>query len=411
MNKIKIFLLFGLWLLAAGCDRQQAPFVEPSLQGTVRVAGQDERVEVVVRSNTAWTVVSGAEWCTVEQNAQGFVASFGPNVGTEERSATLSVGADGATVERITIIQTPCTDYVFRIPVVAHVLYADSSNPNQNVRPGRIAELIEGANAYFARWNVGVRWVLATEDPKGRPTTEPGVDRIRWTGAWPIDAEAFSLDIKNHVYMWDPNQYLNVFFLEFDPSKSDALAFAYFPWVPDTHPLEGVDSVPSGRVELDDLDYLPGVFFDNKYVYADAQDIDQDDATQSLVHEMGHYLALEHVFDTDPNPGVCRDTDYCPDTKSYNRAAYEAYVGSDEVRNNWTREKLLSRTSCSGERFLSDNLMDYYYSWNNRFTPNQTARMRHALAYGLLIPGPKAIITPVAKGDRSAERLKGRRVE
>ena len=114
------------------------------------------------------------------------------------------------------------------------------------------------------------------------------------------------------------------------------------------------------------------------------------DVTVTLAHELGHYLGLHHVF-AETNNGTCEDTDYCKDTKSYNKQEYDSncdYIYENE-RAKYTFENLVKRTGCDGIEFISYNIMDYAISYSNQFTLNQRERIRHVLSYSPLIPGPK----------------------
>ncbi|MGL4328143.1 MAG: zinc-dependent metalloproteinase lipoprotein, partial [Tannerellaceae bacterium] len=87
----------------------------------------------------------------------------------------------------------------------------------------------------------------------------------------------------------------------------------------------------------------------------------------------------------------CDDTDYCKDTPSYNRLAYEDYIRSMMPINSIMQSlpKLAERTNCSGSTFTTTNIMDYSFSYFNQFTADQYKRIHHVLNYSPLIPGPK----------------------
>ena len=105
------------------------------------------------------------------------------------------------------------------------------------------------------------------------------------------------------------------------------------------------------------------------------------------------YLGLHHVFSETENENSCEDTDYCADTPTYNKKAYDMDCAYIEVNDpdNFTFANLVNRENClTGESFVSYNIMDYAISYSDRFTPEQRARIRHVLLYSPLIPGPKA---------------------
>ena len=50
---------------------------------------------------------------------------------------------------------------------------------------------------------------------------------------------------------------------------------------------------------------------------------------------------------------------------------------------------MLSRNSCDGKTFESDNIMDYFFTYGFKITKDQQTRIRNVLNYSPLIPGPK----------------------
>jgi len=109
-----------------------------------------------------------------------------------------------------------------------------------------------------------------------------------------------------------------------------------------------------------------------------------------MVHDLGHYLGLHHVFAED---NCDSETDYCDDTPSYNRKEYETWLSQN---SELTIQEKYQRKGCDGMEFTSYNTMDYTYSYMDNFTADQFLRVRHVLEYSPLIPGPKNII--VTKG-------------
>ena len=104
--------------------------------------------------------------------------------------------------------------------------------------------------------------------------------------------------------------------------------------------------------------------------------------SQSLAHELGHYLGLFHAFSKDSKV----ETDYCADTPDYNRAAYEQWLNTIP---SFILTEAYQRNSRNGNTFTSTNTMDYFYGWLNLFTDDQRTRVRHVLEYSPLVPGPK----------------------
>ena len=57
------------------------------------------------------------------------------------------------------------------------------------------------------------------------------------------------------------------------------------------------------------------------------------------------------------------------------------------------------RQDRNGTTFTSYNIMDYYYSYRDRITPDQRARIRHVLDYSPLIPGPKIAVENMSRAE------------
>ena len=85
------------------------------------------------------------------------------------------------------------------------------------------------------------------------------------------------------------------------------------------------------------------------------------------------------------------DSDYCDDTPSYNRIEYSKWVTLAIKKDSLTLRDVAKRTNSKGEEWQSDNLMDYFFCYSMRFTPEQANRIRQVLYYSPLIPGPKKI--------------------
>lgn len=123
---------------------------------------------------------------------------------------------------------------------------------------------------------------------------------------------------------------------------------------------------------------------------------DQKSVGQTIAHEIGHYLGLIHVFTNSKDKD-----DYCEDTYNYLTSEYvdECNRLVDEINKTTDRQKrrdlfyeqYYRKSHPGGVRFLSENIMDYYYSHANKLTPNQVERIRHSLYYSPMLPGRKAV--------------------
>ncbi len=62
-----------------------------------------------------------------------------------------------------------------------------------------------------------------------------------------------------------------------------------------------------------------------------------------------------------------------------------AWAGGNLSPEEYVAVRVL-REGCSGEQFVSVNVMDYNYGDQNRFTDDQRSRVRHILRNSPLIP-------------------------
>ena len=83
----------------------------------------------------------------------------------------------------------PLIEYHYELPVVFHVLY---QNEQQNIKKGRIQEIITDCNKYYQNRlgrnsvDMNLEFVLATENPQGVKLDEPGVHPIQVCSFGPI---------------------------------------------------------------------------------------------------------------------------------------------------------------------------------------------------------------------------------
>ncbi|MCC8062509.1 MAG: hypothetical protein LIO68_04615, partial [Rikenellaceae bacterium] len=261
---------------------------------------------------------------------------------------------------------------VFEIPLVFHVLYTAENDRIQNpttlvfFQSVALLNKMFGNNFTAAGSSVSVHFSLAAGGPDGEWLPEAGIHRVRnLLGMQSVDPSEFldmPLDNRLNSVFWDPNRYANVWLLT--SSRKNLSGMSVFPYVPVAHPLEWLEADDYYLVNPPDA--LHGIVLNN----ASFRD---DDNKMTLVHEFGHLFGLFHVFNYWED---CRDTDGCDDTPTYDRNVYE----SDPLR--WMYERM----RCDGTVFMSDNIMDYWFTYETTFTRQQCARMEHVLRYGLLTP-------------------------
>lgn len=323
------------------------------------------------------------------------------------------------------------------IPVVFHVLYENSASAVQNPSAAVIKQRLEMMNKFYAATlftqadipgagkspNVGLTFTLATHRPDGTVLAEPGIDRVRYTGAANMSAEDFlyssSATARNKPIFWDPNRYVNIwvfgFLVSSDASKdeSSVTGISFLPYCTTTHPLallNGSDPKSPGEAYFSTLPtYMHGIALNNRYFLPPAGVdpsnqwgvINEDEGLFTLCHEMGHYLGLRHAFSEEngcDNPDNASD-DGCADTPKYDRATYMATIQpalDEEIPVEDLPYNPYWRQPCAGGLFVSTNVMDYYYSVRTQFTANQKGRIDFVMEYSPLIPrgtsGTKALL-------------------
>jgi hypothetical protein len=233
---------------------------------------------------------------------------------------------------------------VITIPVVAHVLYKNST---QNISDEQIKTQIEALNRDFRRENpdtantpdrfkslaadVQIEFRLATADPKGRATTgivRKATNVVRWSSD---DKIKFSSQGGDDA--WDSRYYLNF-------------------WIGDLGTLLGYSSQPGSPAEKD------GVVI-NYTAFGTINVNPPYNLGRTATHEVGHWLGLRHIWG-------------------------ETYCGDDFVDDTPKQGNFTSgcpntfRSSCSdGE--LGDMYMNYMDFTNdacmNLFTAGQKQRM------------------------------------
>lgn len=389
---------------------QQGNRLEVSSNAFPNVSSEAGQVTIDVTSNTSWTVTSNETWCTVDQatgkNDATLTVSLTANTGQSNRTAKLSIKNNSIT-QTVTITQTTGV-YRYQLPIVFHVLYQDPNNETQNVRKGRINEIITACNKLYSNYNrnstdINLEFVLATKDPNGNTLSEPGVDRVKWNSPT-MDCEKFMSDYNktNKGVLWDTEKYINVVLYTF--TEAEILGISHMPYTVLPDELGGLNQL-SFVPTFANLQYPHCVSINNVYIYenqsVEGQSYNTMDVVATLTHELGHYVGLHHTFNEKEVGGeiitdVCEDTDYCNDTPPYNRDEYEAFL------DNYTPLEggklsfkdlpfLMERKNCkTGEKSTPNNIMDYSFSYVNRFTPDQRTRIRYVLAHSPLLPTTKA---------------------
>lgn len=337
------------------------------------------------------------------------------DVPNEEKSAGVAQADEDEDKATVSIED----DYVYKLPVIFHVLYSDKSDETQYVKPARLRTIMNRVNdiyqgsVYGESEKLNVQFVLANYDENGKRLENPGVEYIHWTDEYPIDCEAFMENTtrKYAKYLWEPNDYINIFLYQFKQKDEDeagvALGISHLPYVvKGDSTVEGLSEIATYNIGKANLTFPYGSSINSIYInkessrYTQADKgkngftYDARDINVTIAHEMGHYLGLFHVF-TEKDREVadsCGDTDYCKDTPSYNKIEYNEFLKhylNDSSIKEFNANDLIRRTNCNGEQFMSTNIMDYSFGLGYQITADQKQRIRQVLYYSPLIPGPK----------------------
>ena len=307
-------------------------------------------------------------------------------------------------------------DYVYHLPVIFHVFY---SNTTQYIKYTRLKEILSNVNELYQgdvynyqmdtipSENLHILFELAEKDESGKRLSTPGVEYIKVSES-EFDCESFMKDKKYVQYCWDQNNYINVMVYAFKKTdeNSTTLGISHLPYQVGGYPQ--IDGLSNGKnyplskpgkfpycVSLNSI-YVGRENEGNRYTIhkSPKEKIEYNitDPNATLAHELGHYLGLFHCFSEKTVKGKSEaaddddDSDYCDDTPSYNRIAYgkwlTEYVSNAKAINPdtvFSMRELAKHTNSKDEEWQSDNLMDYFYCYSMRFTPEQANRIRQVL--------------------------------
>lgn len=407
-----IFLLPLLWVLI-GCSDSDSDSATLEISQSIfdDVNSEGATIKVSITCNSTWRTSSNQSWCIPNQQSSSndgeLVLTIHANTTSEERSATVTIMAK-KTNKTIKITQSPSTniasEHHYKLPVIFHVLYKDRNDEDQYITEGRLAQIINACNLIYKNkiyrnannnisQDMNLEFVMATEKPDGSPLEEAGVERIEWETS-SMSCEQFmdgkdKTQAKKYAEMlWNPRVYINIFVYPF--SENNILGIAHLPYCLSSYPLDGLNN---GDYFLShEVEYPHCVSINSQYIYVngDSQYYYTADVYNTLAHELGHYLGLHHAFSEDgDNTDLCEDTDFCTDTPTYNITKYRELIRGMGELNKYPFAELCTRTDCSGDTFISRNIMDYAYCYSDQFTSQQRNRIRHVLSYSPLIPGVK----------------------
>ena len=403
---------------------------------------------ITISASADWTVQSNEEWIETNTPQGGgsrtiVTIKVSPNFTQSDRTG--SILFKNALAEKKLIIhqkqgQVNLEEIIYEIPVIFHIFYNEEDvnrDEKDNKRTSRIGsreveEMLKEVNWLYGaepitkeeqerdernirerqnihRLKTNIRFVLASTTPDGKRLQNQGVTRTAIPSSY-LDPYKVLQDTEGgdfHSMAWPLDRYINVFLFPFTPtsqgdnSEGLLLGIASLPHAHPNHPIAGLNVVQQRIKKVANYNHAV-VINSNAFeqrVYSRTF-LGKELINQTLAHELGHYLALQHPFSEVKSEGSinldsCEDTDFCEDTPSYNRLAYDRLMRDMIGQGGYSSTMLvglLSRTDCKSQaRFISMNIMDYDVSYADRFTPNQQQRMRSALYYSPTLPGPKMI--------------------
>jgi hypothetical protein len=203
---------------------------------------------------------------------------------------------------------------VVTIPVVFHVLYANST---ENISDTRIVEQLTVLNEDYRKLNADrvkvpavwqsiaadceIQFCLAQQDPDGNWTT--GIHRVSTTNAsFNMASENAKSTAQGGTDAWDRDVYLNIWVCDL---SSGLLGYAQF---------------PGGAAATD------GVVLDYAYTGKTGASAPYNKG-RTATHEVGHWFGLYHIWGDDG--GSCSGSDYVSDTPNQGGENYGCFsVGS-----------------------------------------------------------------------------------
>ncbi|MBD3639263.1 MAG: T9SS type A sorting domain-containing protein [Crocinitomicaceae bacterium] len=266
---------------------------------------------------------------------------------------------------------------VYTIPVVVHIVY---ENPDENLADSVIFNQINRLNEDFRRINadtvnmrtdfetiVGdsfIQFELATVDPDGNPTngitrTSTSVSSFLGIGGFPAEGVKSTAD--GGIDPWNQLDYLNIWVCDMSFFGTPGLlGYATPPNNLPHWPAGSADNMSDGVV----VQYQ--AFGANNPNALDLGGGPIDVQGRTLVHEVGHYLGLRHIW----GDGDCTAQDGIDDTPN---AADQSNQDCNQVINSCT-----DTIGVLGDLpDMVENYMDYSEeTCQNSFTDGQIDMMR-----------------------------------
>lgn len=260
---------------------------------------------------------------------------------------------------------------LYQVQVVFHVVY---NSEEQNVSDSVILEQLALLNSCFRRTTADtsdtrdvfkpvaddtqIEFVLAQQDPDGNPSS--GIVRKR-TNREDFGSVSLDLDELDKVKQlpdgskaWDTDKYLNIWICDLSANGFDFLFGYAFPPIGAPYWDNLADEIPSNR---------QGVVVHYPTVGGLVTSAAIESGSKTLVHEVGHYLGLRHIW----GDGGCGQDDFIKDTPE----ASEESFSCDFNKNTCSPFGQVDQPD------MLENYMDYSPDvCLNMFTAEQAELMR-----------------------------------
>lgn len=374
--------------------------IKAPLEGTV--------VKLAIEANVKWTLRTNHSWLTTSvtqgEGSDVVTVTIPENLYRSNRTDSIQIASvDGTAVKIIKVEQATTTklteDYHYKLPVVFQIIYSDSTKNLEDMSQSYLTTVLGRVNEIYEKSGANVEFVLATETPNGKKMDIAGINRTKLS-IKSINTDAFMgytkdapAEYKN--ILWDQDRYINICLFDF--ADEDVAGISCFPYTiaPDT--LIGLTKL-NHWVKPNELILPYCVALNTAYLKDFPQTLTRSsNFAESIAHELGHYFGLRHVFGEGETPAdATKDTDYCTDTPTYHRKNYVINV-SNYIRKHpnltdadlpFLLKRVVPNTKPK-QTFESTNVMDYYFTRQNEFTPEQVARIRYVLLNCPYVPGPK----------------------
>ncbi len=152
ISKNKFHILLSLFLILFSCTQEEEMVVELNASSTtLSFEAEESNKSITINSNSSWDIWSSDSWCKLSvKKATGdasVIITAEENKTGEERHATVTLAAEGASIITISVTQ------VQNIPVSTVNLYTDYIEPdNTNMRDLTALEL---SALMKVGWNIG----------------------------------------------------------------------------------------------------------------------------------------------------------------------------------------------------------------------------------------------------------------